>query len=1713
MLLLSTMLKAVSPNWTVTPASFQYSMSVLAVAEINCTELTNPSVKLGAFVGNQLRGTALASNVNNNRYVASLIVYSNLASGETITFKFYNPTNDSIYNANSSLAFQENASYGTSVSPVTFRNNSAPTSLTLSSLNVNEALSINSTVGSFTSLDSDAGETFTYSLVSGTGSSDNANFNILGTTLRTSIVFNFSQKSSYTIRVRTTDANGCNFEQSFVINILDVNTAPSQILISDSTIFENSSSLTTIGNLLALDQDESETFTYSLVNGIGSTDNGNFNIQGTTLRSFTQFNFETKSNYSIRIRVTDAANNVFERVITILVKNANDVPTNVLLNGNSTGISFAENKLMGTVIGFLSTIDEDVSNTFSYSFVDVSGNNNSDFTITGNQLRTNSLFDFETRQNYVVFIQANDGNGGMISKQLLLSVIDSNDAPTAINLSNTSVNENVSIRTFIAKLSANDADASGNYTYSLVSGSGSSGNANFLISNDSLYTNGVFDFETVNTYNIRINVNDGFSGTFQNSFQINILNVNDIPTDLNISSNQIIENSAANTSIGVLTTTDQDAGNTFTYSLVSGIGSTDNNSFNISSNTLRSSTSFDYETKKSYSVRIRTTDNAGTYFEKIVSISITDALDIPSNITISNDTINENLAINTLIGTLTGYSQDSIANYSFSFDANLSANDNDKFIISGNQLRSNLMFDYEAKNVYTLYIKVNTSATTSFTKTIQIKIRNQNDAPSDIALSFNTIKENKPALAFIGLLSTSDADANSSFTYSLTGGVGANNNGLFAISNDSLFTASILDFESQNTFSIRVKSLDNGGLMVQKVFTIMVSDSNDAPSLISLTANAIYENQALGTFIATMNTVDADAGQSFSYSLVGGLGSTNNSLFNIIGNQLRANANFDFESKSTYKIRIQTNDGNGGSYADTFTINILNNNDIPTNITLSNNVFVENRNVNSLIGTLTTADQDVSDLHYYSFVDVTGNDNAAFYIFGNQLRSNSNFNFEAKQVYSIYLQSSDGITAYTKQFIVNIADSNDSPTNIILSNSNINENLPFNSFVSMLYSSDADANNVFSYSLINGTGSLDNNRFIIRNDSLLTNFPFNFESKSSFSIRIKTTDNGALSFEKQFDVTINNSNDNPTDVFLSANEITENRVTRTLIGTFTSLDQDATDKFSYTLVNGTGSADNASFIIQGNELRSNRSFNFEQQKLFTIRIQTNDANGGLFEKSFVINAVDSNDGPNNIVLSSQIIAENSLVGSKVADINTLDQDTLETFIYSFINIGGNQNSNFFIIGNELRTNTVFDYETKNFYIIYLQSTDAAGNNTIKQFLINIKDSVDAPTAMDLEVQSVSENIAIGSTVGYLSTSDADQINNFNYTLVSGVGSNDNSQFTILNEELKTNVVFNFEVKKQYTIRVRVTDITNAIFEKQFTISINDTNDAPTAFAISNTKLNENAIVATEIGIFSTSDVDINDSHVYSLVAGTGSTDNIRFLINENKLVSNFIADYELKNAYSIRVRTTDIYGDFIENTFTIDIVDVNETPGIVNQKFTIGESDSVSYVLGKVVATSPDLGALLSFTFVENQTTFSLNPTTGELALLEKLDYEKQNVYRLKVVVADGNLLKLTDTAEIEIKVSDIIELKQALPANNYLSPNNDGVNDLFEIDNVSLYADYSLTIFTESGQEVFKVENNYQNNWDATYDGKTLSVGVYYYVFRNSNNSDTFKGSINIIR
>ena len=99
--------------------------------------------------------------------------------------------------------------------------NIAPTNISLSASAINENVAANSTVGTFSSIDANAANTFTYTLVAGTGSTDNTSFNISGNSLRITASPDFETKSSYLIRVRTTDQDDLSFEKEFTITVND----------------------------------------------------------------------------------------------------------------------------------------------------------------------------------------------------------------------------------------------------------------------------------------------------------------------------------------------------------------------------------------------------------------------------------------------------------------------------------------------------------------------------------------------------------------------------------------------------------------------------------------------------------------------------------------------------------------------------------------------------------------------------------------------------------------------------------------------------------------------------------------------------------------------------------------------------------------------------------------------------------------------------------------------------------------------------------------------------------------------------------------------------------------------------------------------------------------------------------------------------------------------------------------------------------------------------------------------------------------------------------------------------------------------------------------------------------------------------------------------------------------------------------------------------
>ncbi len=109
----------------------------------------------------------------------------------------------------------------------------------------------------------------------------------------------------------------------------------------------------------------------------------------------------------------------------------------------------------------------------------------------------------------------------------------------------------------------------------------------------------------------------------------------------------------------------------------------------------------------------------------------------------------------------------------------------------------------------------------------------------------------------------------------------------------------------------------------------------------------------------------------------------------------------------------------------------------------------------------------------------------------------------------------------------------------------------------------------------------------------------------------------------------------PTNLNLSRTSIDENNGVGEIIGNLSTEDKDASDRHTYHLVSGMGSNDNGSFQILGNELQAKTTFDYEEQHQLSVRIATDDGNGGVLAKVFRIDV-------NNVIEPNVAIVGDSL---------------------------------------------------------------------------------------------------------------------------------------------------------------------------------------------------------------------------------------------------------------------------------------------------------------------------------------------------------------------------------------------------------------------------------------------------------------------------------------
>jgi gliding motility-associated-like protein len=82
----------------------------------------------------------------------------------------------------------------------------------------------------------------------------------------------------------------------------------------------------------------------------------------------------------------------------------------------------------------------------------------------------------------------------------------------------------------------------------------------------------------------------------------------------------------------------------------------------------------------------------------------------------------------------------------------------------------------------------------------------------------------------------------------------------------------------------------------------------------------------------------------------------------------------------------------------------------------------------------------------------------------------------------------------------------------------------------------------------------------------------------------------------------------------------------------------------------------------------------------------------------------------------------------------------------------------------------------------------------------------------------------------------------------------------------------------------------------------------------------------------------------------------------------------------------------------------------------------------------------------------------------------------------------------------------------NTFSPNNDGINDVWNIEALFTYADCSVLIFDRYGQQVFK-STGYSKPWDGNYNGSKLPQGTYYYIINLKNGTPKLSGWVLLVK
>lgn len=384
------------------------------------------------------------------------------------------------------------------------------------------------------------------------------------------------------------------------------------------------------------------------------------------------------------------------------------------------------------------------------------------------------------------------------------------------------------------------------------------------------------------------------------------------------------------------------------------------------------------------------------------------------------------------------------------------------------------------------------------------------------------------------------------------------------------------------------------------------------------------------------------------------------------------------------------------------------------------------------------------------------------------------------------------------------------------------------------------------------------------NITVLDNTNLHFDTTQQYSLTVQADDTIATGSET---ITIDiNSIFDDTQVIIDDTTfvVTENTANGILVGTLPINDID-TLPGGHIVNISTGNVGGVFAINNIGELTVAGPIDRETKDSYELVIFASDGINSPDMAVISVIVVDENDVVPQIDDYNFVLDENTPISTLVGTVPPIDPDLVSPKTYT---ITAGNTGNVFAVDNSgnITVNGALDEDTTPQYVLTLEIDDTFGNDTAT-ITIDLNDLEDESPVMGDQVMGVDEDAAIGTVVGNVGATDADDASVLEYRILSG---NTDDAFSIdSNGNIITAKEVDFETLDNYAIQVEVRDTVNPVDVATITVNLNDVNDAPVFdedMLSSGLSVAENSDGGTVVGDVLVTDADV-DGLTYTIVSG------------------------------------------------------------------------------------------------------------------------------------------------------------------------------------------------------------------------------------------------------